>query len=192
MEESGLYNTSINIPIDVYAGDPIDFAAAQDWATIMNTIDPNIHASALYMEYEESFGFSVPYQNPLPICMYNWVPDYPFPSDYLVPMYQENGTYASAFGYTPQIFTVAGYPNEANEDAVMNQYLAEAVNTGNVSLALSLYDKAEVLGVNLTLCVYTYQTTNFEFYSSAVHGAQYEENAIYNGGGNIIYIYLSK
>jgi hypothetical protein len=124
--------------------------------------------------------------------MYNWVPDYPFPSDYLIPMYQENGTYASAFGYTPQVLEAAGQSAQAIEDAQMNQYLAEAVNTGNVSLALSLYDKAEVLGVNLTLCVYTYQTTNFEFYSSAVHGAQYEENAIYNGGGNIIYIYLSK
>jgi ABC-type oligopeptide transport system substrate-binding subunit len=79
MEESGLYNTSINIPIVVIAGDPVDFAAAQDWATTMNSIDPNIHAAALYMELTEMLEYTAANQNSTPICWSGWVPDYPFP-----------------------------------------------------------------------------------------------------------------
>jgi hypothetical protein len=74
----------------------------------------------------------------------------------------------------------------------MNHYLAEAKSTGNASLALSLYDKAEVLGVNLTFLIYTDQLNGFWFYSPAVQGFQYEENVMYGGGGVLMYMYLSK
>ena len=192
MEESGLYNVTINIPIPVYAGDPIDFAAASDWATTMNSIDPNIHASALYMEFEELVAYSVLDENPMALYMFGWAPDYPFPSDYIIPMYQENGTYGAPDGWTPQILSAEGQPAQAAEDALMNQYIAEAQSTGNVSLALSLYDKAEALGVNLTFYTYTEQTNGFWYYSSALHGVQYEENPMFGGGADTIYIYLSK
>jgi hypothetical protein len=79
MEESGLYNTSINIPIVVIVADPVDFAAAQDWATTMNSIDTNIHAAALYMELTEMLEYTAANQNSTPICWSGWVPDYPFP-----------------------------------------------------------------------------------------------------------------
>ena len=192
LEESGMYNQSVNIPIIVWAGDATDFAAAEDWATTMNSIDPNIHASALYMEWSEMYGFLVAYQNPMPISILNWLPDFPFPSDYLIPMYSETGYYSSPFGDTPQVLAAAGQSNQANEDSLLNQYIAEAQSTGNVTLALSLYDKADMIGVNLTLCTCVYQTNNLQFFSSTIQGVQYEENAIYNGGADMIFIYLSK
>jgi peptide/nickel transport system substrate-binding protein len=192
MEESGLYNQTINIPIIVYAGDPVDFAAVQDWITTMESIDPNIHAQALYMEFSQIIGYMVAGQNPMPIYILGWAPDYPFPSDYMIPMYQENGTYGAANSWNPQVLETAGHPNQAKEDALMNQYIADAQATGNATLALKYYDQAEVLGVNLTFYTYTEQQNAFWMYSSALHGVQYEQNAIFGGGGDTMYIYLWK
>jgi ABC-type transport system substrate-binding protein len=192
MEESGLYNTSINIPIIILASDATDFAAVEDWATTLNSIDPNIHASALYMEHSEILGYLVPDQNPMPIYLFDWTPDYPYPSDYVISMYQENGTYGYANGWNPELLSSVGQPNQSATDSLMNQYIAEAENTGNATLSISLYDKAEVLGVNLTLYTYTDQANGFWFYSSALHGVQNEENPMYAGSADTIYIYLSK
>ncbi|MEM4058853.1 MAG: ABC transporter substrate-binding protein [Thermoplasmata archaeon] len=192
LEESGLYNTSINIPIIVWAGDPIDFAAVQDWASVMNAIDPNIHATALYLEFSQFLGYQVSGQNPLPIAMNEWFPDYPFPSDYIIPMYQENGTYSYANGYTPQILASAGHSNQSAIDTLMNQYIADGQSTGNATLAIKYYDQAEQLAVNMTFFVYAAQLNGFWFYSSALKGVQYEMNPAINGGVDGIYIYLSK
>jgi ABC-type transport system substrate-binding protein len=190
LEASGEYNTSINIPIIVWAGDQIYFAAAQSWATTMNTLDPNIHASALYLEIPQLLAYMVPDQNPMPVCFLEWGPDYAFPSDYVVPMYQENGFAGVANGWNPQILNLSGQPNQANEDALMNQYIADAQSTGNATLALKYYDQAEVLGVNLTFYTYLHQANRMWFFSTAIHGMQYEENPIY--GGLVIYCYLTK
>jgi ABC-type oligopeptide transport system substrate-binding subunit len=192
MEESGLYNTSINIPIIVWAGDPVNYAAATDWSTTMNSIDPNIHANALYLEFTQILGFISPNQDPMPIYYMGWAPDYPFPSDYVVSMYQEIGFYGYGNGWNPQLLAAVGQTNQSNEDALLNQYIADAENTGNVTLALQYYDQTEVLGVNLTFYTYAYQTNMFWMYSSALHGILYDENPIYGGGGMSIYIYLSK
>jgi ABC-type transport system substrate-binding protein len=193
MEESGLYNLSINFPIIVSSGDFIDFAAVQAWASVMSTIDPNIQASALYMPFSEIFGYMVPNEDPLPIVTgTDWTPDFPFPSDYVIPMYSEGGMFGTGYGYTPQVFTAAGYPNESATDVLMNEYLTVAQSTGNASLAIKYYDQAEVLGVNLTLYVYVSQENGFLFYSTALHGVQYEQNPIFAGATATIYIYLSK
>jgi ABC-type oligopeptide transport system substrate-binding subunit len=194
LEESGEYNTSINIPIVVDSGYPVEFAAVEYWASILNSIDPNIHANAVYLPWDLIDGYLIPNENPMPINLFAWAPDYPFPSDYIVPIYSENGAYALPCGQTPQVLMAAGQPAQATEDTLMNQYITDGLSTGNATLAISYYDKAEVLGVNLTTCTYTAQTNTFLFYSSSLHGVQYEQNAIYNfsGGADTVYIYLSK
>jgi hypothetical protein len=192
MYASGLYNISINIPICVYAADPVDFAAAADWAAAMSSVDPNIHASPLYMEFSETLGYMVGGQNPMPIYELGWAPDFPYPSDYLIPMYQENGSYGAANCWNPQTLIEAGQPGQAAEDALMNAYIADAQATGNATLGLKYYDQAEVLGVNLTFYTYTMQGNGFWNYNSALHGVQYEQNAIFAGGADTMYIYLWK
>ena len=192
MEESGLYNQTINIPIVVWAADPVDYAAAVDWGATMHSIDPNIEATGLYMEIPILFGYMVGGANPMPISLAGWSPDFPFPSDYILPMYQEYGYYGSANGWTPQVLTSVGQTAQAAEDTLMNQYIADAQSTGNVSLAFKYYDQAEVLGVNLTFYTYTYQENDFWVYSPLLHGFQQELNPIYGGDGDIIYLFLSK
>ena len=192
LEESGLYNQTINIPIIVVAGDPVDFAAATDWASALNSIDPNIHASVLYMGETIIFGYQLANQNPMPIYYMGWAPDYPFPSDYIGGNYWENGYESLSNGYNPQVLTAAGQVNQSNVDALMNQYVTDAENTGNITLALKYFDQAEVLGVNLTFYVYTEQVNEFWYYSPMLHGVQYEQNPMYAGSGDSIYMYLSK
>jgi ABC-type transport system substrate-binding protein len=192
LEESGLYNTTINMPIIVDSSDTINYAAATDWASAMNSIDANIHASVLYMVWDQIEGYGVAGQNPMPIYTDDWGPDYPFPSDYIVPMYQEDGYYGYANSWNPQVLAASGQQNESLADALMNQYIAEAENTGNATLAIKYYDQAEVLGVNLTLYTYTYQANAFWIYSTLIHGFQNEVNPIYGGDDNIIYLFLSK
>ena len=192
MEESGLYNTSINIPIVVFPGDPVDYAAVEAWAATLHAMDPNIHANALYVEITEVTGFEVPQANPMPICLGYWPPDYPFPSDIMGGMYQEYGWFGSCCGWNPQLLASVGQTNQSNEDALMNQYIADAESTGNLTLALKYYEQAEVIGVNLTLYTYTYQVNGNWFYSSALTGFQYEQNPMYSEFYTALYIYLTK
>ncbi len=188
MEQSGFYNTSINIPIFVYAGDPINYAGASMWATALNAMDPNIHASAAYIEIDQLIGYMVPNENPMPITILDWSPDYPFPSANMVPMYQEDGWSATANGYNPQLLAAVGQTNASNEDALMNQYIADAENTGNASLAIKYYDQAEVLAINLTFYTYLYQPNQQWYYSPYIHDIQLYP--VY--GGEIALMYLSK
>ena len=191
LEESGLYNTTINIPLIVYAGDTVDFAAAADWSATLNSIDPHIQATPIYMQFSQIEEYMAVNRNPMPIYLFYRAPDFPYPSDYIIPMYQENGTFCVGNGWNPQTLLAANQTNQSIEDALMNQYIADAQNTGNSTLALKYYDQAEVLGVNLTFYTYTEQTNGFCFYSRAIYGVQFEQNPIYSGHGDTIYIYLS-
>jgi ABC-type transport system substrate-binding protein len=192
LEESGLYNESVNFPIIVDAGDPINFAAVEDWASTINSIDPNIVVSPLYLEWTTIFGYEVPVQDPMPIYIGGWYPDYPFPSDYVMPFYQENGSYGICNGYNPQMFEMTGHPNQTAMDILLNQYIADAQNTTNATLSLKYYDMAEIIAINLTFYIYTEQENGFWFYSSSINGVQYEENPMYAGAYDTMYIYLSK
>ena len=191
LKQSGLYNESINIPIIVESGDPIDYAAAQQWASNLNSIDPNIQATAMYLEFNQITAYTAN-QNPMPIYWGEWGPDYPFPSDYVVPMYSSSGFFGGAAGWNTSILNISDHPNQAKLVNQMNQYILDGENTGNYSLALKYYDQAEVLAINLTFYVYLYQKNQFWIYSSSIKGMQYEENPINNGDGPLVYIYLSK
>jgi peptide/nickel transport system substrate-binding protein len=192
LEESGLYNVSINIPIIVTAGDPVDFAAVEDWGATLNSIDPNIVVSGMYEEFATWLGYQVPNLNPMPIYQTIWIPDYPFPSDYIMAFYQENGTYPMGAGFNPTVLANAGQLTQANQTKAMENDIAMAMSTGNVTIALKYYDYAEEIAVNLTNSVYAQQVNWFWYYSPSLKGVQYEENPLFGGGGDTIYIYLSK
>jgi ABC-type transport system substrate-binding protein len=190
LEESGLYNTSINIPIIVFAADSVNYAGAGMWASALHSIDPNIQATPLYMEIPVYIGYSVPNENPMPISFTNVGPDYLFTSDYAAPMYGVNGYFGEPEGWTPQMLNSSGQPTQANEDAQMNQIITDAMSTTNLTLALKYYDQAMLIAVNLTFDVYTCQSTELYVYSTAIHGSSYEGNAL--DVGFTYFIYLSK
>jgi hypothetical protein len=195
MYASGLYNTTINIPIIVWAGDPIDFAAATDWAETMNSIDPNIHASALYMEYSILTGYMVPIQNPMPIYFMEWVPPWDFPSateSFLYLAGEYGGYYPPNNGINSTNLINAGYTTEAQEWQSLQSSLLEADNSTNLTNSLIYFDQAEQKAINMTLYVYIYQPTGIYFVSSSIRGMQMEMNPITNEGLQLFYYYLTK
>ncbi|MEM4110522.1 MAG: ABC transporter substrate-binding protein, partial [Thermoplasmata archaeon] len=192
MMESGMYNTSVNIPIIVYASDPIDYAAASMWASNLTKMDPNIHATPIYQAFATTIGYMVPGQNPMPIYLLGWIADYPYPSDYVNAMYLENGTYPAANGWNYTNLVSWGYTQEAQEWKNMTDLILKADSTANVTLAIKYFDQAEQIAVNLTLYVYTYQANGFWFYAPWIHGVEYEENPMIGGGGDTLYFYLTK
>jgi len=192
MMQSGMYNTSVNIPIIIYAGDPVDYAAAAMWAQNLTAMDPNIHASPVYQPFSATIGYMVAGNNPMPIYLLGWAPDYPYPSDYINAMYLEGGTYPAANGWNYTNLMAWGYTQEAQEWKNMTDLILEADSTANETLAIHLYDQAEQIAVNLTLYVYTYQSNAFWFYAPWLHGVQYEENPMIGGGGDTLYFYLTK
>jgi len=190
--KSGQYNVSINIPVIVWAGDPVDYAAASMWAEAMHSIDPNIQMTPMYMSPNAIIGYWVPGQDPMPINIGNWWPDFPFPSDYIIPYYYENGFWGAPNGWNPQLLNQTGYSDQAIQDAQLNNYISLAENTDNYTLALHYYDLADEIGVNLTFYVYLGQQNSFWYYAPWMKGVEYEENPMFGAGGDTIYIYLSK
>ncbi|MEM3334156.1 MAG: ABC transporter substrate-binding protein [Thermoplasmata archaeon] len=197
MEESGLYNTSINIPIVVMAGDTLNYAAAGMWATALSFIDPHISVTPLYLPHDEILGYIAANENPMPIYTLpgTWTPDYPFPSDYINGMYWQEGFYPSGDGMNYTNIVSAGYAQEANEFQELQTLIANGEAAGNATQSLHYYDEAEVLAVNLTLMVYTYQQNNMWFFEPYLHGFQYEMNPMFGGSTpdqDLLYIYLTK
>ncbi|MGC8691794.1 MAG: ABC transporter substrate-binding protein [Thermoplasmata archaeon] len=193
MMESGYYNTTVNIPIIVQAGDPTDFAAAGMLGQNLSQVDPNIHITPVYETWASLIGWlAAPLQNPLTINMLGWAPDFPYPSDYVNAMYLENGTYPGAYGWNYTNLMTWGYTQEAQEWENMTNLIHAAESTANETLALQDFDLAEVIAVNLNLYIYTEQTNQFWFYAPYLHGVQYEENPLYGGGGDTLYFYLTK
>jgi ABC-type transport system substrate-binding protein len=197
MEESGLYNTSINIPIVVMGGDTLNFAAAAMWAQALASIDPHLSVSPLYLPHETILGYVAANENPMPIFTLpgTWTPDYPFPSDYIGGMYWSQGFYPSGDGMNNVTMATAGYPQEANEFQNMQDLIADAESAVNSTQSLKYFDQVEIIAVNMTLMVYTYQENNMWVSEPYIHGLQYEQNPMFGGSTpdqDLIYIYLSK
>ncbi|MEM4058840.1 MAG: ABC transporter substrate-binding protein [Thermoplasmata archaeon] len=192
MMESGFYNQTINMPIIVWAGDPIDFAAAQDWASTINSIDPNIHINAMYLEYDSVIGYQVPGQNPMPLYLTGWNPPWNYPTATITFYYQEGNYLAPDDGWSYSNFESWGYTAEANEWENMQNLINNATITGNETLSLKYFDQADEIAVNMSLIVNAYQETGMLIYSSSISGAQYEENPTIAGGGVTLFFYLSK
>jgi len=192
MMDSGLYNTSVNMPLIVFAGDPIDFAAAGMWAQSIELMDPNIQVTPEYVLGNTVMGDMYPGQNPLPIYMLTWFPDYPYPSDYINSLYLQGGwnPLGNSWNYTNLLSW--GYGQEAQEFQNMTNLILKADNEGNESLALQYFDQAQQIAINMTLLVYTVDLTGHWVYSPVLHGFSNEENPMYGSGGELIYIYLSK
>jgi len=190
--ESGEYNVSINIPAIVVEGDPTDYAAISMWGEALHSIDPNIEITPVYVTFSMWLGYQVPNQNPMPIYILSWLPDYPYPSDYMMGLYFYGGTYASGSGFNSTILANIGEKNQSLQINLMNQYILNGMSTPNATLAINYFDQAEMIAVNLTAYVYTAQGNSFWVYSTTLKGESYEQNPLYGGSGITIYIYLSK
>ncbi|AFZ70555.1 PKD domain protein,extracellular solute-binding protein, family 5 [Caldisphaera lagunensis DSM 15908] len=213
MEESGYYNISVYFPIIVPSGDTVDFTAASMWAQALHNIDPNINAVPLYEPFSTIISYQVPGENPMPIYYLGWLADYPLASDFVNAMYLNTSTYPSVNGFNSQYFANLSkyyasqgntflaqlYANESNEYAELNNLIIMADNaaqSGNTTLAQTLYKEAEQLGINLYMYVYTQQPNQYWIIKPYMHGfnnqISYEENPMIGGGADSLYYWWVK
>jgi len=196
MRQSGLYNTSINIPIVVSSGDTVDYAAAQMWAQALHEMDPNIQASPVYVPFSTIIAYEIPGQNPMPIYYLGWIADYPYPSDFVNAMYETGGTYPGPDGWGVQYLQSINQTQQAQMYQELNNLIAQADATTNPVKAEQLYKQAEQIAINLYMYVYTQQPNSFwvvKPYMTGYHGEiSYEENPMIGGAGDSLFFWWVK
>jgi peptide/nickel transport system substrate-binding protein len=182
LQQSGRYNTSINIPIIVYNGDTFDFAAAQMWAAALKSIDPNIVVNPVYVSI--STWYADAYAHAIPISEGGWGADYPYPSDFVDSMYKQGGWYVAPYGWTVPYLNSTGHADQAKMFAQMNSLIQIADSTTNATLAAQDYRQAEQLAINLCMDVYLQIPNYFWVVKPYINGYQgqisYQENPMFS------------
>ncbi len=185
LEESGTYNTTINIPIIIYAGDSVTFAGAEMWGSALHSIDPNIQLSPIYLPFSTMYGYIVPNHDPMPIFEASYSTIMPY---YDMTEYEPYGYYPAGLGWSTTMVSTLGYTTEAKQ---MNQ-LFNMVENGdlavNLSSQLNFWKIADQMAINLTLYVYIDLPNNMYYYSPSLTGIDTQLNSLYT----IIFNQLSK
>jgi ABC-type transport system substrate-binding protein len=153
MQESGEYNTSIDIPYPIapcynckFIDNQTELAMAQMWAAALHSMDPNIvltpttlNPSAPGDAYQiGDFLYSV---------------DYPYPSDIAQMLFQDP--------YAPGWLNSTGHPDQAAMWGQMNALISEAGSATNATLAAQDYKQMEQIAINLYFYIYLYQMNEF-------------------------------
>jgi ABC-type transport system substrate-binding protein len=182
LQQSGQYNTPINIPIILYNGDTNDFAAAQMWAAALNSIDPNIVVNPVYVSTPTWYADA--YAHAIPISEGGWGADYPYPSDFVDSMYKQGGYYVAPYGWTVDYLNSTGHADQAMMFAQMNSLIQIADSTTNATLAAQDYRQAEQLAINLYMDVYLTVLNYFWVVKPYMNGYQgqisYEGNPMFS------------
>ncbi|MGC9183773.1 MAG: ABC transporter substrate-binding protein, partial [Caldisphaera sp.] len=209
----GYYNITVNFPIIVSSGDTVDFTAAAMWASLLNEMDPNIHAQPLYVPFSTMISYQIPGQNPMPIYYLGWLADYPLASDFVNAMYLNTSTYPSVNGFNSNYFENLSkyyasqgntflsqlYANESQQYNELNNLILMADNaaeSGNTTAAQQYYKQAEQIAINLYLYVYTQTPNAYWIIKPYMHGfnnqISYEENPMIGGAADSLYYWWVK
>ncbi len=192
----------LDIPVFIPVNDPTDAAAVATWAQDIQVILPGTVIQTLPIPLTQLFGaYAIQGQDPMAINYGAWNPDYPFPTDYLLPMAMpENGSfYMGSNSFTPyNVGNVSHGVYNFSEAASMMQELRALNNaTNNVtnqSAAEQWFHVTNGMVVNSTNQVYIGQTYRYFTMSSAINGndiLKYQENVMYGGKGILLYNFLS-
>jgi ABC-type transport system substrate-binding protein len=196
LQQSGEYDTSINIPAVVTSGDTTDFAATQVWAAALNAIDPNIVMNPVYIPGSTLGTYDVAGQNPMPVYYLGWLADYPYPSDFVDPMYKQGGFYTAPDGWRVEYLNSTGRADQAAMFAQMNALIEIADSTANSTLAAQDYKAAEQLAIDLYMYVYTAIDNAFWVVKPYMNGYQgqisYQENPLVGALGVGLYFWWVK
>jgi ABC-type transport system substrate-binding protein len=196
LQQSGQYDTSINIPISIYAGETVQFTAAQMWAAAVNSIDPDIVMNPVYVPLSTMTTYFAPSQNPMPIWFLGWLADYPYPSDFVDVFYKQGGIYAAPNGWTAEYLNSTGHGDQASMFAQMNSLIKIADSTTNATLAAQDYKAAEQIAINLYMYLYAFVPNSFWVVKPYMNGYQgqisYQQNPMLGGAYMGLYFWWVK
>ncbi len=197
------YNGSaLNIPVYLVTPDPVDTLGATMWMTDMQQVIPGLQFSVEQITFVQSIAYTAIGQNPQPISIEGWAPDYPFPSDYLVPMAipTDAGYFTGPFSMTLSYFM-----NQSAHPSIPNSLLAGQINdlksmlndfnqsVANPTQAKQYYQAWNEMFVNMSIDVNLQQVSQFWIYTTKIPSSDfynYQMNVMWGGGGDPIYALL--
>lgn len=149
-------------------------------------------------------------QNPMPMYSLGWAPDYPDPTDYVIPLYYPNATYTEGDGVAQALYTAqfgascAHAATDVNffantsfgQDCQGTAYKAMLRLLGSAGVApagpqrVLLYNLAERIANQLALYVYTEQGNGLAQYASWVNINSVNINVTIGAGGATPYFWI--
>jgi ABC-type transport system substrate-binding protein len=203
---SAWVNQKITVPIFVLTGDPVNLAAAEEWAGVLSQIsDGSISAQIVQVTVPVISGLPVQDQDPAPVQLQSWAPDYPDPADYVDPMYLEGGAYPAGVNWIPSYFDRLS-PQTPNDlvhvngstytQAQVYSWITGNVTLGDISVNPAVrqryYEIATKLAIDMGLYVYLYQVKQLRFDRTWLEGYGSQENPVTNQAGHFLFYWLTK
>ncbi len=191
---SGYYNTPVNIPVIIPTGDTNDYEATEVFGQTLNSIDPNIQLTPVYLPFSTMVSYLVP-GGPMPMYPLGWAADFPYPSDFVNNLYLPTGAYAGANGWSVSYLNQS-HKTQAAMYAQLISLIEQADNTENSTLAAKLYKEVAQDAINLYMYIYTMQSNAMWVVAPYMTGynnnIQYEENPMIGGAEDGLYYWWIK
>jgi ABC-type oligopeptide transport system substrate-binding subunit len=201
-----LAGSGFTIAINVETADTVNRAAAAAWAQNIEQLGPGITVLIKPISFEEMITNSVPHLNPMGIYFLGWLADYPFPTDYTLPMLlpadsavnsttPNGGTYPNANGYNLQY--LAADPNGSNQVAAstnIRNWILDSIsapNATNVNQVVIDSQQAQQAFANLWYYVPAFQQYTFFMFRTWITGMPNELNPTL-GGDDLLYNLITK
>lgn len=180
----------LTIDVMIPVGDPVDEAGMSMWASALESVIPGLTLNVESISYVDLYNiFPAPLHNPMPIDWGGWAPDYPYPSDYLLPMYL--GTNVSTY-MKPNGMEPWELQNYNSSEAHQLQGMIDNYTKGfsNSITAATYFHMMNDEGVNLSLYQPLYQANNIPAISSSLNGKlwkEYQSNIMTGANGVPMY-----
>jgi len=205
---SNLASAGFTIAINVEAADTVNRAAAAAWAQNIKQLAPTATINVLIkpISFEEMITDSVPHLNPMGIYFLGWLADYPFPTDYTLPMLlpadsavnstkPDGGTYPNANGYNIQYLAAdANGTNQVADSTNIRNWILDSItkpNATDVNAVVSDSRKAQEAFAALWYYVPAFQQYTFFTFRTWITGMDLQLNPTL-GGVDILYDLLTK
>jgi len=194
------------VPMFLPVGDTTDQLGEINWGQNLAQFIPGLTVSIQFTGYTNIYLDYYGSANPAPLMFAGWAPDYPYPNDYLLPMALplDTSTYPGQYNMNIQVYnTLANTTFKgdnasivsqiANMTAMKNDYILGQTST-NPASTLGFYYKMNYMLINMTMYVYTFQSTMTWQMSKNVNIndiQKYQENVVIGGGQDLMYNLLS-
>jgi hypothetical protein len=199
-------NQKITIPIVEQVGDPVNLAAAEEWAGILAQIsNGNINAKVVQISTPLWLANFAQGMNPMGVTLDEWIPDYPDPAGLIDGLFLEGGVIASGTNLLGSNF--ASLPPSTPYDVVhvngstYNQAQVWSWMQSNITLGdtavdpavrQAAYETMNRLAIAMGLHAYVYQARQLWYFRSWLKGYETQENPTIGGGGTLLFYWLYK
>jgi ABC-type transport system substrate-binding protein len=199
-------NQKITIPIVEQVGDPVNLAAAEEWAgTLAQISNGNIDAKVVQISTPLWLANFAQDMNPMGVTLDGWIPDYPDPAGLIDGLFLEGGVIASGTNLLGSYF--ASLPPSTPYDMVHvngSTYTQAQVwgwMQGNITLGdtsvdpavrQAAYETMNRLAIAMGLHAYVVQARQLWYFRSWLKGYEMQENPTIGGGGTLIFYWLHK